>query len=351
MKRLLECVPNISEGCDKAIITAIADEIRSVEGVKLLNIDSGKAANRTVYTFIGIPEKVVEACFLMTKKALELIDMRNHKGQHPRLGAVDVCPLVPVQGVTMDEAVNYAHQLGERIGQELKISGYFYANASKTPNRNNLAVCRSGQYEGLKDKIQNPKWKPDFGPAEFTEVAEKFGAMMISARDFLVAYNLNLDTTSTKIANDIAGAIRESGRFKRDEKTGKILKDSNGKSILIPGKLKAVKSIGWYIEDFKKVQVSCNLIDYKTTPMHVLFKVTVEEAKKRGVEVTGSEVIGLLPLKTLLDAGKYFLEKEQLPTTVSEKKKIQIAIQKMGLDEVKPFIPEKNIVEYAIRDF
>ncbi|MBS9766201.1 MAG: glutamate formimidoyltransferase [Flavobacteriaceae bacterium] len=349
MKRLLECVPNISEGCDTSIINAIADEIRSVEGVKLLNIDSGKAANRTVYTFIGIPEKVVEASFRMVQKALELIDMRHHQGRHPRLGAVDVCPFVPVQNVTMEEAVEYAHQLGERVGTELGIPIYFYANASKNTQRQNLASCRSGQYEGLKEKLQQPKWKPDFGTFEFTETVAKFGAMMISARDFLVAYNVNLNTTSAEIANDIASVIRESGRVKRDAKTGEKLRDTNGKLIRIKGKLKAVRSIGWYIDDFKKAQVSCNLTDYKTTPMHLLFEEIVQQAKERGVEVTGSEVIGLLPLQTLLQAGGYFLEKEHLPTDISEIEKVRFAIEKMGLNEVKSFTLNENIVEYAVK--
>jgi len=350
-KQLIECVPNISEGRDTAKINAIAAVVETVEGVKLLDIDPGKATNRTVITFVGEPENVIEAAFLLIKKASALIDMSKHSGEHPRFGATDVCPLVPISGITLEEAAVYAHQLGERIGKELGIPGYFYENAAKEEKRKNLASCRSGEYEGLKEKLANPAWKPDFGPAEFNDQVAKSGCTAISARDFLIAYNVNLNTTSTRRANAIAFDIREAGRVKYENGvSGKKVLDVNGEPLRVPGKLKAVKGIGWYIEEYGIAQISYNLTNINITSMHVAFDETVKSATKRGLRVTGSELIGLIPLKAMLDAGDFFLKKQQRSLGISEEEKIKIAVKSLGLDDLKPFNPQEKIIEYLLKD-
>lgn len=351
-KQLIECVPNISEGRDMNKINAIARVVETVEGVKLLDIDSGKATNRTVITFVGEPKNVIEAAFRLIKKASELIDMRKHSGEHPRFGATDVCPLVPISGISLEETAVYAHRLGERVGKELGIPGYFYENAAKSVKRKNLASCRSGEYEGLKEKLADPDWKPDFGPGKFNDSVAKSGVTAISARDFLIAYNINLNTTSTRRANAIAFDIREAGRMKRkgNSFTGKKVLDANGDPIRIPGKLKAVKGIGWYIEEYGIAQISYNLTNINITSMHVAFDETVKSATKRGLRVTGSELIGLIPLQAMLDAGDYFLHKQNRSLGISEKEKIKIAVKSLGLDDLKPFNPKEKIIEYLLED-
>jgi len=351
-KQLIECVPNISEGRDMVKINAIANVVETVEGVKLLDIDPGKATNRTVITFVGEPENVIEAAFLLIKKASELIDMSKHCGEHPRFGATDVCPLVPISGISLEETAVYAHKLGDRVGKELGISGYFYENAAKEDKRKNLASCRSGEYEGLKEKFANPEWKPDYGPTEFNDQVVKSGCTAISARDFLIAYNVNLNTTSTRRANAIAFDIREAGRIKREgnPSTGKKVLDENGEPVRIPGKLKAVKGIGWYIDEYGIAQISYNLTNINITSMHVAFDETVQSATNRGLRVTGSELIGLIPLKAMLDAGDYFLKKQQRSLGISEVEKIKIAIKSLGLDDLKPFNPREKIIEYLLED-
>lgn len=350
-KQLIECVPNISEGRDEQKIQAIAGVVETVEGVRLLDVDPGKATNRTVITFVGEPENVIEAAFRLIKKASELIDMSKHSGEHPRFGATDVCPLVPIANITMEETVTYAHKLGKRVGEELGIPGYYYENAASAPERKNLANCRAGEYEGLPEKLTNPKWKPDFGPAEFVK-AKTTGATAISARDFLVAYNINLNTTSTRRANAIAFDIRERGRVKRegDSLTGKIVKDEKGNPINIPGSLKAVKGIGWYIEEYGIAQLSLNLTNISITPMHIAFDEAVKKAQERGIRVTGSELVGLVPLNALLEAGRYFLKKQERSVGVSDEELIKIAIKSMGLDDLKPFNPRERVIEYLIED-
>ena len=350
-KPLIECVPNISEGRNTQKIQEIAKVVETVEGVKLLDIDPGKATNRTVITFVGEPEKVIEAAFLLIKKASELIDMSHHTGEHPRFGATDVCPLIPISGITLEETAVYAHKLGERVGKELGIPGYFYEKAAKEPKRINLASCRAGEYEGLKEKLINPLWKPDFGPAEFNERVAKTGAIAISARDFLIAYNINLNTTSTRRANAIAFDIREAGRVLREGNpvTGKILTDEKGEPVRVPGKLKAVKGIGWYIEEYGIAQISYNLTNINITPMHKAFHESVKAATKRGLRVTGSELIGLIPLKAMLDAGDYFLKQQQRSLGISEAEKIKIAVKSLGLDDLKPFNPNEKIIEYVLK--
>ncbi|WP_457616041.1 glutamate formimidoyltransferase [Lutibacter sp.] len=349
-KQLIECVPNISEGRDTAKIQEIASVVETVEGVKLLDIDPGKATNRTVITFVGEPEQVIEAAFRLIKKASELIDMSKHTGEHPRFGATDVCPLVPISGITIEETAAYAHKLGERVGKELHIPGYFYEAAAKEEKRKNLANCRAGEYEGLKDKLSSSEWKPDFGPAAFSSQVAKTGAIAISARDFLIAYNINLNTTSTRRANAVAFDIREAGRIKREGNpiTGKKVLDANGEPVRIPGKLKAVKGIGWYIEEYGIAQISYNLTNISITSMHVAFDETVKAATKRGLRVTGSELIGLIPLKAMLDAGDYFLQKQQRSLGISEEEKIKIAVKSLGLDDLKPFNPKEKIIEYLL---
>ena len=348
-KQLIECVPNISEGRDEAVINLVAGVVETVEGVKLLDVDPGKATNRTVITFVGEPEPVIEAAFRVIQKAAELIDMSKHTGEHPRFGATDVCPLVPVANITMEETVEYAHRLGQRVGNELGIPGYFYENAASKPVRQNLASCRSGEYEGLAKKLVDPEWKPDFGPAEFVKAVHS-GATAISARDFLVAYNINLNTTSARRANAIAFDIRERGRAKRsgDSLTGKIVRDENGDPVNIPGTLKAVKGIGWYIDEYGIAQLSLNLTNISITPMHIAFDEAVEKARLRGIRVTGSELVGLVPLQAMLSAGRYFLHKQQRSLGVSDPELIKIAVKSLGLDDLKPFNPAEKIIEYLL---
>ncbi|MGV6846596.1 MAG: glutamate formimidoyltransferase [Lutibacter sp.] len=350
--KLIECVPNISEGRNLNIINKIAHIVETVDGIKLLDIDPGKATNRTVITFVGEPEKVVEAAFQLIKKAAELIDMRTHSGEHPRFGATDVCPLVPIAGITLKETAKYAHILGERVGKELGIPGYYYEEAATNEIRKNLANCRAGEYEGLKEKLIDKNWKPDFGPAEFNHQVAKTGVIAISARDFLIAYNINLNTTSTRRANAIAFDMREAGRIKRtgNSITGKKVLDKNGNPVRIPGKLKAVKGIGWYIDEYGIAQISYNLTNISITPMHVAFDETVKAADERGLRVTGSELIGLIPLKAMLDAGDYFLKKQQRSLGISESEKIKIAVKSLGLDDLKPFNPNEKIIEYLLKD-
>ncbi len=349
-KQLIECVPNISEGRNINKINTIANVIKTVEGVKLLDIDPGKATNRTVITFVGEPEKVIEAAFLLIKKSAELIDMSKHSGEHPRFGATDVCPLVPIANISMEETAKYALKLGKRVGEELGISGYFYENAATSEDRKNLATVRSGEYEGLKDKLSNPNWKPDFGPSNYNEKVASSGVIAISARDFLIAYNVNLNSTSTRRANSIAFDIREAGRVKREGNpiTGKKVLDKNGVPIRIPGKLKAVKGIGWYIEEYGIAQISYNLTNISITSMHVAFDETVKSAQKRGLRVTGSELVGLVPLQAMLDAADFFLLKQERSLGISEDKKIKIAIKSLGLDDLKPFNPQERIIEYVM---
>lgn len=351
-KQIIECVPNISEGRDQKKIDAIASIVETVDGVMLLNVDPGKATNRTVITFAGEPEAVIEAAFLLIKKASELIDMSVHSGEHPRFGATDVCPLVPVSNITMEETITYAHRLGERVGSELGISGYFYENAARTKTRKNLAAVRSGEYEGLQKKLSNPDWKPDFGPDTFNDSVKRTGATAISARDFLVAYNINLNTTSTRRANAIAFDIRERGRVKREGNplTGKIVKDENGNPVNIPGMLKAVKGIGWYIEEYGIAQISYNLTNISITSIHEAFDATCERAQARGLRVTGSELIGLVPKSALLDAGKHFLKKQERSLGVSEEEIMKIAVKTLGLDELAPFNPRERVIEYVLED-
>lgn len=349
-KQLIECVPNISEGRDNSKIQEIARTVETVEGVKLLDIDPGKATNRTVITFVGPPESVIEAAFLLIKKAAELIDMRGHTGEHPRFGATDVCPLVPIANISMEETTSYARKLGERVGEELGIPGYFYENAAITPERKNLANCRSGEYEGLAKKLSSPEWKPDFGPAEFSESVEGSGAIAISARDFLIAYNVNLNTTSTRRANAIAFDIREAGRIKREGNpiTGKKILDDKGEPVRIPGKLKAVKGIGWYIEEYGIAQISYNLTNISITSMHEAFDASCKSAQRRGLRVTGSELVGLVPLQAMLDAADYFLKKQKRSLGIAESEKIKIAVKSLGLDDLKPFNPKEKIIEYML---
>jgi len=337
MKRIIECVPNFSEGVNLSVIKQITDCMEAVEGVRLLNVDPGKATNRTVVTIVGEPQAVCEAAFQAIKKAGELIDMRSHKGAHPRMGATDVCPLIPIAGITLEETAQFARELAERVGRELDLPVYCYEAAQPDKSRSNLSVIRAGEYEGFFKKIQDPQWKPDFGPAVFDE---RRGATVIGARDFLVAYNINLNTTSTRRANAVAFDIREAGRNKIE----------NGKTINIPGSLKAVKAIGWYIEEYGIAQISINLTDIRTTPVHVAFDEACKKATERGLLVTGSELVGLVPLKALTDAGRYFLEKQKRSTGVSEKELIKIAVRSLGLDELAPFDPEKRVIEYLLRD-
>lgn len=347
MKQLIECVPNFSEGNDMEIIKQITKEIESIEGVSLLDVDPGKATNRTVVTFVGTPDEVCEAAFQAVKKASELIDMRHHKGAHPRFGATDVCPLVPVAGITMDETVEYARKLAKRLGEELNIPIYCYENAAFSDVRKNLANCRSGEYEGLKDKLSKPEWKPDFGPAEFNA---KAGATAVGARDFLVAYNINLNTTSTRRANAIAFDVREKGRVKREGNkiTGKPVLDENGKKVWIPGSLKAVKAIGWFIDEYGIAQISMNLTNISITSVHEAFDEVCKKADERGVRVTGSELVGLVPLKAMIDAGKYFLRKQNRSVGIPEREIIKIAVKSLGLDDLYKFKPEEKIIEYKM---
>ncbi|MEI6060025.1 MAG: glutamate formimidoyltransferase [Bacteroidota bacterium] len=350
MKQLIECVPNFSEGSNMAIIKQITDRIEAVEGVRLLDVDPGKATNRTVVTFVGTPDEVIEAAFQAVKKASEIIDMRTHKGEHPRFGATDVCPLIPIAGISMEEVVVYARRLAERIGNELGIPVYCYENAAFTAERRNLASNRSGEYEGLNKKLIDPHWKPDFGPAEFNEKVALTGATAVGARDFLVAYNVNLNTTSVRRANAVAFDIREKGRPVREGNTvtGKIKKDENGKEIWTPGSLKACKAIGWFIEEYGIAQVSINLTNISITPVHVAFEEACRKAAERGMRVTGSELVGLIPLKAMTDAGKYFLQKQQRSLGVSQDELVKIAVKSLGLDDLKSFNPKEKIIEYVL---
>ncbi len=343
---IIECVPNFSEGRDMNIIKQITDEIETVEGVRLLDVDPGKATNRTVVTFVGNPQAVVDAAFLAIKKAGELIDMSKHSGEHPRMGATDVCPLIPVSGISMEETVEFAKQLAKRVGEEANIPVYLYEYAASAPYRTNLADIRSGEYEGLAAKIVKPDWKPDYGPAAFNA---RTGATVIGARDFLIAYNVNLNTTSTRRANAVAFDIREKGRQKKDD-NGKVVKDANGEPVWVPGLLKNVKAIGWFIEEYGVAQISINLTNMNTTPLHVVFDTACERATARGLRVTGSELVGLVPLQALLEAGKYFLRKQQRSVGVGEAELVRIAIKSLGLDELGPFDPQKKIIEYRLRD-
>jgi len=347
MKQLIECVPNFSEGNNMDIIKQITNEIESVEGVSLLDVDPGKATNRTVVTIVGTPNEVCEAAFLAVKKASELIDMRNHKGAHPRFGATDVCPLVPVAGITMEETVEYARKLAKRIGEELKIPIYCYENAALIEERRNLAVCRAGEYEGLKDKLSKPEWKPDFGPAEFNA---KAGVTAVGARDFLVAYNVNLNTTSTRRANAIAYDVREKGRVKREGNpvTGKAVLDEKGNKVWVPGSLKCVKAIGWFIDEYGIAQISMNLTNISVTPVHIAYDEVFKKALDRGIRVSGSELVGLIPLQAMIDAGKYFLKKQNRSAGIPEKEILKIAVKSMGLDDLYEFKPEEKIIEYKL---
>ena len=349
-QQIIECVPNISEGRDLKKIKTIANVVTEVEGVKLLDIDPGKATNRTVITFVGEPSKVIEAALKLIKKASELIDMSKQTGEHPRFGATDVCPLVPIANISMQETANYAHLLGRRVGEELGISGYYYENAATNEDRRNLATVRSGEYEGLEEKLSDINWKPDFGPAKYTKKTKNTGVTAISARDFLVAYNINLNSTSTRRANAIAFDIREAGRVKREGNpiTGKKVIDKNGEPERIPGKLKAVKGIGWFIEEYGIAQISYNLTNISITSMHQAFDETCKAADKRGIRVTGSELVGLVPLQAMLDAADYFLLKQKRSLGISEADKIKIAIKSLGLDDLKPFNPDERIIEYVM---
>lgn len=351
-KQLIECVPNISEGRDLNVINTIANVVKTVEGITLLDVDPGQATNRTVITFVGDPEQVIEAAFLLIKKASELIDMRKHTGEHPRFGATDVCPLVPISGISLEETAKYAHKLGKRVGANLKIPVYLYEKAAKEDKRKNLANCRAGEYEGLAKKLSDKNWKPDFGPEKFNDDVARTGATAIAARDFLVAYNVNLNTTSTRRANAIAFDIREAGRVMREGNpiTGKKVLDKNGEPVRIPGKLKAVKGIGWFIEEYGIAQISYNLTNISITSMHEAFDETCKAALERGLRVTGSELIGLIPLKAMLDAGDYFLRKQNRSLGISESEKVKIAVKSLGLDDLKPFNPNEKIIEYVMKD-
>lgn len=348
-RQLIECVPNFSEGRDMGIINQITDAIRAVSGVRVVDVDPGKATNRTVVTMVGEPEAVCEAAFQGVKKAQELIDMRKHHGAHPRFGATDVCPLVPVSNISMDEVVVLARKLAERIGTELGISVYCYEKAAFKPERRNLAACRAGEYEGLAQRVVTEEWKPDFGPTLFNA---KSGATAVGARNFLVAYNVNLNTTSTRRANAVAFDIREKGRPQRegDPVVGKKKVGPDGKVLWTPGSLKACKAIGWYIEEFGIAQVSINLTDISVTPLHVAFEETCKKAEARGLRVTGSELVGVVPLQAMLDAGRYFLHKQQRSTGIADEEIIKIAVKSMGLDELYPFDPKKKIIEYILED-
>ncbi|NNE55761.1 MAG: glutamate formimidoyltransferase, partial [Flavobacteriales bacterium] len=348
-KQLIECVPNISEGRDQSKIQAIADVVETVDGVKLLDVDPGSSTNRTVITFVGEPEPVIEAAFRLVKKASELIDMSKHSGEHPRMGATDVCPLVPVANITMEEVIPYAHKLGERIGSELGIPGYFYENAAKLEQRQNLAHCRKGEYEGLK-KLSDPEWKPDFGPAEFSDSVKRTGATAVGARDFLIAYNVNLNSTSTRRANAIAFDIREAGRILREGNglTGKVVTDENGEPKRQPGTLKSVKGIGWYIDEYGIAQLSLNLTDINVTPVHVAFDEACRAAQERGIRVTGSEIVGLVPLRVLVEAADHYLVKQERSLGIPVHEKIKIAVKSLGLDDLAAFNPEEKVIEYMI---
>jgi len=346
---LIECVPNFSDGRDQGVIDAIAEAIRAVEGVSLLNVDPGQATNRTVYTFVGEPEPVCEAAFRAARCGIELIDMSKHHGEHPRFGALDVCPLVPISGISMEETSVNASELGRRMGDELGMTIFLYERSASSDSRRNLADVRAGEYEGLAEKLRQPEWQPDFGPSTFNA---RSGASAVGARDFLIAYNVNLNTTSTRRANAIAFDVREKGRLRRigDPLMGEPMLDEHSEPLYEPGALKAVKAIGWFIEEYGIAQISMNLTDLSVTPVHVAFDEVVEKASARGVRVTGSELVGLIPLRAMLDAGRYFLRKQRRSVGLSEKELIKIAVRSLGLGELAPFNPEERIIEYAIQD-
>jgi len=347
MQKLIECVPNFSEGRDLNVVRQITDAIESVDDVSLLDVDPGASTNRTVVTFVGSPEAAVEAAFRAIKKAAELIDMRKHKGAHPRMGATDVCPFIPVSNVSWEEAIDCANRLGKRVGEELNIPVYLYEKAAKDEGRANLSVIRAGEYEGFFEKIKQPEWKPDFGPSVFNE---KSGATVIGVRDFLVAYNVNLNTKAVRRANSVAFDVREQGRIKTEDRTpsGKPVLDANGEPIRIPGMLKHVKAIGWFVKEYGIAQVSMNLTNIEETPLHVAFDACVDAAAKRGLRVTGSEIVGMVPKKCLIDAGRYFLRKQRWSEGASEEELIDIAIRSMGLSELKPFDPKEKVIELKI---
>ena len=348
--RLIECVPNISEGRDRAKIDAIAAVVETVDGVRLLDVDPGSSTHRTVITFVGPPETIVEAAFRLIQKAGELIDMSKHQGEHPRMGATDVCPFVPVAGVTMEDCKAAAHELGRRIGEELGIPGYFYEEAAKAPERRNLAHCRKGEYEGL-EKLSSPGWTPDFGPAEFNERARSTGATAVGARDFLVAYNINLNTTSTRRANAVAFDLRENGRVKREGGlTGPVVNDAEGNPMREPGLLKCVKGIGWYIEEYGIAQLSLNLTNISITTVHEAFDAACERSIARGMRVTGSEIVGLIPKRVLIDAAHHYLRKQNRSLGISEQEKVKVAVKSLGLDDLAPFDARKRVIEYLLED-
>jgi glutamate formiminotransferase / formiminotetrahydrofolate cyclodeaminase len=345
MQKIVECVPNFSEGRDLAVIEQISSAIKQIEGVKLLDVDPGADTNRTVVTFVGDPEAAVEAAFQAIKRAAEVIDMRKHSGAHARMGATDVCPFIPVSNMTMDECAELSRVLGKRVGEELNIPVYLYEYAATSPERQNLANIRAGEYEGLAQKLKDPKWKPDFGKAEFNA---RSGATVIGARKFLIAYNVNINTRDAKKATDIALEIREAGRNARDPKTNLFMRDENGVPLTRPGTLKAVKAVGWYINEYNMAQISINLVDQELTPIHIAFDEVVKQADLRGLRVSGSELVGLIPLNAMLEAGKYFLKKQNSSTAVSQAELIRIAIQSMGLNEISPFNPQERIIEYQL---
>ena len=351
-KQIIECVPNISEGRNKAIIKQVTDEIERVKGVKLLDVDPGEATNRTVITFVGAPDVVLEAAFQCVKKAAQLIDMRQHHGAHPRMGATDVCPLIPVAGITLEECAELARKLAERIANELQVPCYCYEAAARTPERRNLAICRKGEYEGLAERMTVETEAPDFGARAWDEGVARTGCTAVGARDFLIATNFNLNTTSTRRANAIAFDVREKGRPQREggSPVGKPMKDENGKTIMIPGTLKGTKAIGWFIDEYGIAQVSMNITDINVTPLHVAFDEVCRCAQNRGIRVTGTEIVGLIPKRTLIEAGKYFLKKQNRSTGIPEEDILQIAIKSMGLDDLKEFNPREKVIEYLLED-
>ena len=351
-KQIVECVPNISEGRNKEVIKQVTDEIEAVKGVKLLDVDPGEATNRTVITFVGTPDVVVEAAFRCVKKAAQLIDMRQHHGAHPRMGATDVCPLIPVSGITLEECAELARKLAERIATELQVPCYCYEAAARTPERRNLAICRKGEYEGLQERMTIEAEAPDFGARAWDEGVARTGCTAVGARDFLIATNFNLNTTSTRRANAIAFDVREKGRPQREggSPVGKPMKDENGKTIMIPGTLKGTKAIGWFIDEYGIAQVSMNITNTNETPLHVAFDEVCRCATNRGIRVTGTEIVGLIPKRTLIDAGKYFLKKQNRSTGIPEEDILQIAIKSMGLDDLKEFNPREKVIEYLLED-
>ena len=351
-KQIVECVPNFSEGRNQNVIKQITDEIVSVKGIKLLDVDPGEATNRTVVTFVGEPKEVVEAAFLAVKKAAQLIDMRQHHGAHPRMGATDVCPLIPVSGITLEECAELARKLAERIAKELNVPCYCYEAAALKPERKNLAICRKGEYEGLPERMTDTGEAPDFGARAFDESIARTGCTAVGARDFLIATNFNLNTTSTRRANAIAFDVREKGRPQREggSPIGKPMKDANGKTIMIPGTLKGTKAIGWFIDEYGIAQVSMNITDINVTPLHIAFDEVCRCAQNRGVRVTGTEIVGLIPKRTLIDAGKYFLRKQNRSTGIPEEDILKIAVSSMGLADLKPFNPREKVIEYLLED-